>query len=350
MRENMISVIIPVYNTGSKLKFTINSIIQQTYGNLELLLIDDGSTDAKTIDICREYEKNDSRIKVFSKKNEGIEKTRLFGIEKASGDFLIFSDHDDWYESYAFEKLLKTALENNSDVVIANNYEAFHPKINFNKKSFTLGKNFTVDREHYIQKYYKNFFGVNLYPVCTWSKIYKAELFRNLKLKTLGYNFMEDVVLNLQIMPQATTISFIDDYLYYHRFGGLTSRANTIHALRGHLDLYRFKKEFIKKYNLDENYEFINYELKNVLVQMLRLSFEAENPTSNFNELIRIFKNDTNYNEVLGFFDHKNPILNKIANDELEILYLELKNERKTVRFKLTYFAKTLFRKVISIF
>lgn len=342
-----ISVVIPIYNTGSKLSFTIQSIISQTFPDWELLLIDDGSSDACTIDICKKFEAKDSRVKYISKKNEGIEKSRIYGIKQAKGRYIMFLDHDDWYSADALKKLLDTALENNSDIVVASNYESFHPRIKYNRKGHSINKNISVDHKEFLQTYYINFFGVNMYPVSTWSKLYRASLFEDLDLKTLGYNIMEDVVLNLQIFPKAKRISFVDDYLYFHRFGGLTTKVDTINALSAYLDLYRFKQNFITKYQLEKGTEFINYEVKNVLVHMLRLSFGTDNPKANFLELIHIFQNDVIYDEVLLFFERKNPILNKIDDHKIEDLYSELQNERKNMKFKIMKVSKNIFRKYI---
>lgn len=91
----MISIIVPIYNAEKYLNRCITSLLQQTYSNIEILLIDDGSTD-HSLEICRKY--RDSRIRVISKQNEGVSATRNLGIELAKGEYIMFCDADDFVE------------------------------------------------------------------------------------------------------------------------------------------------------------------------------------------------------------------------------------------------------------
>jgi glycosyltransferase, family 2 len=111
--DSLVSVIIPVYNVEKYVRKAINSVINQTYGKLEIILIDDGSTDGSA-QICDELSAKDPRISVYHKENEGVSATRNMGIVKAKGDWLMFVDADDWIESNAVEKLL--SIENTEDV------------------------------------------------------------------------------------------------------------------------------------------------------------------------------------------------------------------------------------------
>ena len=111
----MISIIVPVYNAENWLKKCVDSIINQTYKDIEILLINDGSKD-RSIDILKEYEKKDSRIRVFDKQNEGVSKTRNLGIKEAKGEFIQFVDCDDYIEENMCETMLH--LISNSDMAI----------------------------------------------------------------------------------------------------------------------------------------------------------------------------------------------------------------------------------------
>ena len=110
MQTPKISVIIPVYNVESYLSKCIDSILCQTYTDFELLLVDDGSSDASG-KICDMYKENDNRIRVFHKKNEGVSKARNLALNNALGEFVIFVDSDDWIEPNTFELVLNQ-LEN----------------------------------------------------------------------------------------------------------------------------------------------------------------------------------------------------------------------------------------------
>lgn len=112
----MVSIIVPVYKVESYLPQCIESIINQTYHNLEIILVDDGSPDAcgKT---CDEYAKQDKRIKVFHKQNGGLSDARNYGVTRATGEYLSFVDSDDWIEPDMFEVLVRVADENKADLV-----------------------------------------------------------------------------------------------------------------------------------------------------------------------------------------------------------------------------------------
>lgn len=115
-----ISVIVPIYNVEKYLSECLNSIINQTYENLEIILVNDGSTD-KSLEICKRYEKIDSRIKIISKENGGLSSARNIGIKNASGEYISFVDSDDFIEvNTAYEDMYNIALEEKSDIVAGN--------------------------------------------------------------------------------------------------------------------------------------------------------------------------------------------------------------------------------------
>lgn len=111
MRQDLVSIIIPIYNVEDYLEECIISVIGQTYANIEILLIDDGSTD-NSLEICKKWEKKDERIRVFTKNNEGLGPTRNFGVKHANGEWIAFLDSDDWIESTYVESLYNAAIHN----------------------------------------------------------------------------------------------------------------------------------------------------------------------------------------------------------------------------------------------
>lgn len=120
-----VSVIIPVYNSETYIARCLNSVINQTYKNIEIIIIDDGSTDQSQTEIKKF---KDERIKVFSKTNSGTSDTRNFGISKASGDFITFVDIDDYIDKFMIEKLMEKASEKETCLVIGNNIEVYKDK------------------------------------------------------------------------------------------------------------------------------------------------------------------------------------------------------------------------------
>ena len=123
MEEKIISIIVPIYNAEKYIDRCINSIINQTYKNLEIILVNDGSKD-QSGNICDKYAKLDSRIKVIHKDNEGVSKARNTGIDMITGDYVLFADSDDWLELNMCELMIQKAVNEELDVVISeyNNY------------------------------------------------------------------------------------------------------------------------------------------------------------------------------------------------------------------------------------
>ena len=114
----MVSIIVPVYNVEKYIEECIDSLINQTYKDIEVILVDDGSTDASG-EICDRYAQKDSRVKVYHNENDGPSKARNFGLDKATGEFVTFVDSDDWIESEAIE-LLISVIEDDIDVIFFN--------------------------------------------------------------------------------------------------------------------------------------------------------------------------------------------------------------------------------------
>ena len=114
--SELISVIVPVYNVEKYLDKCIQSILGQTYSNIELLLIDDGSTDSSGA-ICDKYVTQDSRVRVFHKSNEGVSAARNWGLDNAKGEWIAFVDADDWIDSDMYERMYNAAVQNQTDMV-----------------------------------------------------------------------------------------------------------------------------------------------------------------------------------------------------------------------------------------
>lgn len=146
--ENIISVIVPVYNTAQYLRKCLNSIIDQTYKKLEIIVINDGSTD-NSAEILEEYASKDARIKVVHQENGGLSKTRNVGLSLATGDYVSFVDSDDWIETNMYELMIATVLSEKANVVI--NPFAFHfgdecqAFVNTNEKKVMSGKEAVVE-------------------------------------------------------------------------------------------------------------------------------------------------------------------------------------------------------------
>ena len=117
MENPLVSVVVPVYKVESYIERCIESVIHQTYSNLEILLVDDGSPDRCGF-ICDQFAKRDYRIKVFHKNHGGLSDTRNYALDRLTGDYVAFVDSDDWIEPDMCEVLVKNAIENDADICV----------------------------------------------------------------------------------------------------------------------------------------------------------------------------------------------------------------------------------------
>ena len=210
-----ITVIVPVYNVEHYLDRCLDSLINQTYKNLEIIVINDGSTD-NSGEICQEYAQKDSRIIYIEKENGGLSDARNAGLDRMTGSYVTFVDSDDWIEQDYVETLYKKIVEYQTDIAVGN-YCAF----NESEGMFY----FHISGDSYYEKVYDNVsIFENLYEsqemksfplISVWGKLYKADLFKHLRfdIGKLG----EDGYLNQKIYLLAEKIVYIHKGIYSYR-------------------------------------------------------------------------------------------------------------------------------------
>lgn len=344
MVEKLVSVIIPVYNSTKKLYKTVASIASQSIP-MEILLIDDGSTKKSSIQLYEQLARKYPVVKIFQKKNEGIVKTRIFGISKAQGEFTAFSDHDDLYIKDGLKILYETIIKDQSDIVVANGSEkqfSFLPA----KTNDWLQTNEILDRDTFLKEKYLNFFGWNQFPVATWGKIYKTSLLQSCNIQVLDYSFMDDIVLNSQIFFSAKKISFIKDIVYYHFYGGLTSTVELHKVMLAYTNMFDFRMDLLERSNNSDNKKYLIYELKNILLDTIDKFFEENNVTKN--ELFKIlssFRNSNAFNYAATFYNRENQAISLLEDNNLEGLFLYSQKRYNKVKHKI--FIKNILKKII---
>jgi len=196
----MISIIIPCYNAEKTIERCLESVINQTYKNIEIIVINDGSVD-RTDSIIKRYT-TDKRIKYYNRSNHGIGKTRNFGIEKANGKYITFLDSDDYLPNDAIDNLYKLAQKNKLDLVVSDYYVD-----NKNIKSEKI-KSFSITN---VKNNHDLILDVNLAP---WNKLYKKELIENIKFEeNLKY---EDAPFVIESIIKAKRIGKLDKETYYY--------------------------------------------------------------------------------------------------------------------------------------
>ncbi|WP_449161420.1 glycosyltransferase family 2 protein [Streptococcus sp.] len=261
----LISIVVPIYNVENYLRMCLDSIEHQTYSNIEVLLINDGSPDSSG-EICQEYVARDSRFRYFEKENGGLSDARNYGIERSNGKYLTFIDSDDWVEPTYIDDMYQAALKNDSEIVVSN---------------YTL---FDVKENHYLihvwDDYYEETYEgeelINKLPllerrdysfVTSWGILFKKELFNNIKFPK--GKVIEDSRTNYKLFARSLRSTYINKALYNYRIGreSISSQVNekllidVLECLLERLAVYTIKgwnisdeKENILK-NLNGRYE-----------------------------------------------------------------------------------------------
>lgn len=276
--NRLVSVIVPVYNVEKYLGRCLESIMAQSYNNIEIIVVNDGSLD-NSPNICQLYAKLDSRIKVFHKRNGGLSDARNYGINVANGDFLMFVDSDDYIANEMVEKLYNSINATDSDIVgckikavsdnIVTEYDC---KGNFYKNTTPVMSG--VD--------YLKLFVAGKIENATWNKIYKKSCFDNVKFRVGRNN--EDFLLFYELCPMVKKITFIDYFGYYYcqREGSIVHNTNNflyfdiiknIEEVKN--DIFKNKPYLVKSIEIKELEERIIF-MKQVLVRHKFLTYFSE--------------------------------------------------------------------------
>ena len=215
----MISIIVPIYNIEKYLPQCIESIIGQTYNDLDIILVDDGSTDASSI-ICDEYAKKDSRIRVIHKKNEGLVRARKTGIQAAYGEYIAYVDGDDWIEPDMMENLLSKMIEQDVDLVMCGRYEDTGDVSKELHQDFPEGR---YDKGALIKEIYprmivgEKFFDWKISPG-VWDKLYKKEIIKPFQMQVNdGLRMGEDAACVYPMLLNVDSIYILNRCLYHYR-------------------------------------------------------------------------------------------------------------------------------------
>lgn len=308
----LISIIVPVYNASMFLNKCLKSITKQTYENLDIILVNDGSTD-KSRDICEKW-KNDSRISVYHKKNEGVSSARNYGLDKVKGEYVCFVDADDWLPLNGVELLVNNAITRSSDFVFgcATGIGTISKKYYGKNSGMTI---LTSDVENLIQ--YASILKTELSP---WAKLFKAELIKDNNIVfPVGVAYGEDSIFVLRYLKNCYVVSSIPDTVYFY------SQLNKNRACgKYYPNINMWLSEVVKCYS--EIYRKKTMEAINNIEQTAMIQFKAccehyldKIDTSQKNVLILKFQ------ETIEIF---RPIMFSLLEADLEIEEYKLEEKQ----------------------
>lgn len=273
-----VSIIVPVYNARKTLKKCIVSLQNQTFKDIEIFLIDDGSTDASG-KICDKFAEKDSRIKVIHKNNGGAISARNVGIELISEEgYTTFCDADDLIPKNGIEKLYQLAIENKADIASGTLQRFLKRSVWLKvrkKNTASLCKKKVFRGKEVTEVIVPSFFGITDFPGYMPTKLYKNTLLKKSQsFECPAKHFQEDIAFNLQICILSECIAVMPDTVYYYRMGGGTSRFMPT-FLDDCINLYKFKIEQIDENGFSPELKITSaIEMKNELWTWLNMYFQ----------------------------------------------------------------------------
>lgn len=306
--NNIISVIIPVYNAEKYLVRCVNSVLSQTYENIELVLVNDGSKD-NSLKICKKLQSEDTRIKVIDKENEGASVARNVGLDAATGDYIMFIDADDWIEENMFSFLISCMLsEDNVDVAVCNHYIEGHnsenrtvagciglteDKLITDDISFCVAKLDETGRFNYL-----------------WNRVYKRNIIEDNHIR-LDNQFTtgEDLDFNLKYFKHVNKCALSDNPMYHYIKDGVDSLCarykENIYEMSVELSHRRY--ELYNEFGMLENdsyrliYEmtYIDY-MRNCIPNMYRKNAPLTDK-DRLGQMKQIFKNEKLKEYIKGY-------------------------------------------------
>lgn len=238
-----VSIIVPVYNVEKYLRKCLDSLINQTLKAIEIICINDGSTD-KSLEILEEYKNRDSRIILLNQENSGQSVARNRGIEIAKGEYLGFVDPDDWIDLDYYEKLYNAAISTNADIATAGIIRITGIKqkkfLQFNENTITENINLKFELCDVPEKSY------------IWNKIYKTQKLKEINLKFEEGRIFEDCIFTPQaLFFLGKMVTVPNTYYYYLRRNNSTVKQRSQKANADSIYAHKKASEFIKEHNID---------------------------------------------------------------------------------------------------
>ena len=224
MMYMLFSVIVPVYNIDKYIEKCLTSILNQTYKDFEVVLVNDGSTD-KSLSICKEFESKDSRIRLFTNNNHGLSYSRNFGISKARGEYVVFVDGDDWIKKEALENFSRVINDKHPEVIISRIVESYPDQDIILDEGFESYLSVPLTRERAVK--WQTQLTQSTWPAVKC--IIRKEFICKNKLVFLENRIFEDIDWTSNLLYLGNTYAGCSDIWYYHRMnrkGSITASVN----------------------------------------------------------------------------------------------------------------------------
>lgn len=246
MKQDLISVIIPVYKVEQYLDKCVESIVNQTYKNLEIILVNDGSPD-NCPKMCENWAKKDKRIIVLNKENGGQGSARNLALDKCTGEYICFVDSDDWVDLNYIESLYDSIKQNNADISICGVREVYED----NTAPRILSKNETTEVFEQPELFEIAYKKQDFFCLAPWNKLYKKSLFKNIRFPEIRMYEDSAIYLNIFHAAKKMVISPIVTYNYLVRNQGTMRNSLTKIKIEGIFVQNELRLKFLENNNFN---------------------------------------------------------------------------------------------------
>lgn len=321
--NEVVSVIVPIYNVEQYLDKCVDSILNQTYKNIEVILVDDGSPD-NCGRMCDNYSKKDSRIKVIHKGNGGLSDARNVGIDNANGKYICFVDSDDYIENRYIELLYKSIKENNVDIAQCGIKKISDDEILIENIGY---KNSGVKKS---KKMLEDLYTTNWENIVVWNKMYLRELFNNVRFPKGKIH--EDEYTTYKILYKTENVAILNEFLYNYRQNVYSITGKKFNMKR--LNILEGLKERVNFFEANNEKNLYMLSLK-LYIEKLRECYSDVKMNINDSENIqqKIIREHNEYSKYL--FKLKNISLK--SRIKTIIFFISPSIFYKLVKFKRTY-------------
>jgi len=291
-QQPLITVAVTVYNIKDYLKRSIESVCNQTYSNLEILLVDDGSFDGSE-NVCDEYAKKDSRIRVIHKKNGGPSEARNIAIEQAKGEYIAFVDGDDWIEKNMYENMYLALKKANAALAVCAYKEVSVNHIQDPTNDVVL----YFDKDEALESFIKEEEDV-IIQNAAWNKLFQKELLKELRFP-VG-KLYEEIVFTTKLLHEANRVVYLNQGYYNYvvdRMGSIMNAGVNSRIFTDQIPLYYEKRKYLQSIGREDFVNIHNYFFyKRLLLHYLELQKKKPEGYQNFCKQIRqIIKKETEY-------------------------------------------------------
>jgi glycosyltransferase involved in cell wall biosynthesis len=309
-----VSVIIPIYNAQNYLEQCIDSVVNQTVKNIEIILVDDESTDDSG-KMCDEWRKRDSRINVVHIKKSGVSNARNKGIQLANSKYIMFVDSDDWIKNTMVDVLLNKIDNSKADVVFCDyiNVQGTR-KINCEK---------VIDYKLYqkaeIPYVIRNMFGGGKYFSSVWRGVYRKEIIDKNNIIFSNMKFAEDMLFNIEFLINCNCVDVIENKLYYYR----ENLGSSLQRLKNNLEeMQKLPNNIFRIFEKYEKTAYYNFEIENEIQIAIERIFNINYRYNSFKS--NMIKLRDNYSNMFIKISKKNNKVQLCNNKQWLKLYITL--------------------------